>query len=123
VLAFVGLNGVIARATHFYGGVPFDVDALWASARYQTAVSIVWTAAALTAMLGARWLRERAVWFVGAALLALVVGKLFLVDLNDVGTIARIVSFIVVGMLILVVGYVSPLPPRATPEARGTRAP
>ena len=123
VLAFVALNGVIARATHFYGGVAFDADALWASARYQTAVSIVWTMAALSAMLSARWLRERAAWFAGAALLALVVGKLFLVDLNDVGTIPRIVSFIVVGLLTLVVGYVSPLPPRATTEGGRTGAP
>jgi len=123
VLAFVALNGVIARATHFYAGVPFDLDALWASARYQTAVSIVWTAASLTAMLSARWLRERAAWFAGAALLALVIGKLFLVDLSGVGTVARIISFIVVGMLTLVVGYVSPLPPRAMGEARQERAP
>jgi len=68
--------------------------------------------AALASMLSARWLKQRAEWFVGSALLALVVAKLFLVDLNDVGTVARIVSFVGVGLLILIVGYLSPLPPR-----------
>ena len=34
---------------------------------------------------------------VGAAFLAAVVTKLFLVDLADSGTVARIVSFVVVG--------------------------
>ena len=43
--------------------------------------------------------------------------KLFSVDLADIGTIARIVSFVVVGGLILVIGYVSPLPPKEQAES------
>jgi uncharacterized membrane protein len=54
------------------------------------------------------------VWFVGAGLLAVVVAKLFVVDLVGVGTVARIVSFLAVGALMLGIGYVAPLPPRAT---------
>ena len=42
-----------------------------------------------------------------------VVVKLFLVDLAGLGTVARILSFIVVGLLMLLIGYLSPLPPRA----------
>jgi uncharacterized membrane protein len=57
-------------------------------------------------------LKQRIAWVAGAALLGAVVVKLFLVDLADIGTIARIVSFIVVGLLILLIGYLSPLPPR-----------
>jgi uncharacterized membrane protein len=44
--------------------------------------------------------------------MAVVVGKLFIVDLSQVGTVERIVSFIVVGLLMLVIGYFSPVPPR-----------
>ena len=51
------------------------------------------------------------VWF-PAGLLALVVAKLFIVDLAGTGTIGRIVSFLVVGLLMLLIGYISPLPPR-----------
>jgi uncharacterized membrane protein len=54
---------------------------------------------------------------VGAALLAAVVLKLLLVDLSGTGTLTRIVSFIGVGVLMLVIGYVAPLP--AKPEERG----
>ncbi|MFP5454308.1 MAG: DUF2339 domain-containing protein, partial [Alphaproteobacteria bacterium] len=50
------------------------------------------------------------------ALLVLVVLKLFFVDLSNAGGGARIVTFIVVGALMLVVGYVAPLPPRGTRE-------
>lgn len=117
ILAFAVLNGMIARATHFYSGVDFDPEALWSSPSYQTAVSIVWTMAALVTMVSAAWLKQRTAWFGGAALLAAVVAKLFLVDLDDVGTVARIVSFVGVGLLMLLVGYVSPLPPR--PQEQG----
>ena len=56
-------------------------------------------------------LQARGLWIVGAALLGLVVVKLFTVDLADVGTIARIVSFLGVGAVLLVIGYFAPLPP------------
>ena len=113
LLAFATLNGVIARATHFLADVPFRPDALWTSAGYQTALSIAWTSAAFTVMFSATRLTWRRAWWAGATLLAAVVIKLFTVDLADIGTVARIVSFVVVGGLILVLGYLSPLPPRA----------
>jgi len=45
-----------------------------------------------------------------------VVAKLFLVELAARGSLTRIVSFIVVGLLLLVVGYFAPLPPRREVE-------
>jgi uncharacterized membrane protein len=41
-----------------------------------------------------------------------VVAKLFFVELSNRGGLARIVSFIGVGGLLLVVGYFAPLPPK-----------
>jgi uncharacterized membrane protein len=112
VLAFVVLNGMIARGAHFLAGVDFTVAALWASPFYQAALSIVWTIAALIFMLMARRQQQRAPWYCGGLLLTLIVLKLFAVDLDGVGTVARIVSFVFVGLLMLVMGYLSPLPPR-----------
>jgi len=48
-----------------------------------------------------------------------VVLKLLLVDLSGTGTVTRIVSFIGVGVLMLVIGYVAPLPAK---EARHVSA-
>ncbi|MDB5689289.1 MAG: hypothetical protein JWL91_1165, partial [Sphingomonas bacterium] len=59
---------------------------------------------------------ERTPWLAGAALLALTVLKLLLVDLDAAGGGARIITFIAVGVLMLVVGYAAPLPPRAIPR-------
>ncbi|MEJ2061102.1 MAG: DUF2339 domain-containing protein [Gammaproteobacteria bacterium] len=114
--AFAALNGAIARAMHFIGDVPFYFHAMWHTARYQTAVSIVWTIVALAIMVVASRSQRRQPWFVGATLLGLVVAKLFLVDLAGVGTVARIVSFVVAGLLILLIGYLSPLPPKQGQE-------
>ena len=112
VVAFVTLNGMIARATHHLGNIEFDAWTLLSSPIYQSVLSICWTLAALSIMVTATQLKQRAAWVVGAVLLGAVVAKLFLVDLEDTGTVARIVSFIVVGLLILLIGYISPLPPR-----------
>ena len=116
-LSFVVLNGLIARAFHVYGGVRFDLAALWASPGYQATLSIVWAAAALAVTVAATRLARRGLWVFGAILLGAVVVKLFLVDLAGLGTVARILSFVVVGLLMLLIGYLSPLPPRSQEEA------
>ena len=76
-----------------------------------------WRVLALGAMLIATSRSRRPLWLVGAGLMAVVVGKLFLIDLSNVGTIARIVSFLGVGVLMLVIGYLAPVPPKR--EERG----
>jgi len=91
--------------------VPFELDAMLRSTLVQTALSIFWTVLALATMLVATRRGVRVAWLAGAVLLAVVIGKLFLIDLSRVGTVERIVSFVGVGLLMLVVGYFSPLPP------------
>ena len=118
ILCFVALNGAIARTAHHLADVPFQAGALWSSAVLQTLLSIVWTTAALAVMLGTSRAGMRREWRLGAILLAATVLKLFVVDLADTGEITRIVSFLVVGGLILVIAYVSPLPPPQDAESR-----
>ncbi len=115
---FVWLNGVLLRTLHHWGGVPYDFEAILRSDLAQTALSIFWTLLALAAMLFATRRGRRWLWIVGAALMAVVVVKLFVVDLAKVGGVERIVSFIAVGVLMLVIGYVAPVPPRHGTEER-----
>jgi uncharacterized membrane protein len=112
-LAFLWLNAALLRTLHYWAGVPFDFDAMTESTLVQTALSIFWTVLALATMLIATRRGARGMWITGAALLALTIVKLFAVDLSRVGTVERIVSFIAVGLLTLVIGYFSPLPPAA----------
>ena len=110
---FVAANGVLLRSLHHYADVPFRLEALWDSMLVQAALSIFWSVLALCAMSIATRTRLRVLWIVGAALMAVVVVKLFLVDLSNVSGVERIVSFIGVGLLMLIIGYLSPVPPRA----------
>lgn len=112
-LGFLAANAVLMRAMHHYAGVRYDLPALFAADTVQTALSLFWSFLSLGLMVWASRARARTPWLAGAALMGVVVLKLFLVDMASSGTVARIVSFIGAGLLMLAVGYLSPLPPRA----------
>ena len=107
---FLLTTTALVRGVHHYNGVLWDTDSLFASVIVQTSLSVYWGLLGFTGMiLGARR-SSRSLWLTGAGLMALVVAKLFLVDLGNSGTVARIVSFIAIGGLLLVVGYFAPAP-------------
>ena len=113
LLGLVAVSTVWLRVAHHFFGVPWDADALFDSFVVQTGYAILWTLTALALMVAAHRRGQRPAWLAGAALLALVVVKLVLVDLSNRGGGERIVAFIGVGLLMLVVGYFAPLPPKA----------
>jgi len=115
--AFVWANAVLLRTLHHWADVPFNLEDMLSSSLVQTAFSILWSLMALGTMVMGTRRHWRAVWIAGAAIMAAVVAKLFLVDLASVGTIERIVSFLAVGIFMLIVGYFSPVPPRARESA------
>ena len=114
--AFLWANVAIARAVHFLDGVSYRLEPLYRSATLQTSIALLWSLVALSLMVFANRSGRRTVWFVGLGLLILLVGKLFLIDLAGSGTIARIVSFLGAGALMLVIGYLAPAPPRNSAE-------
>lgn len=108
--AFVWLNAMLVRGFHHFADVPFRFDAWTQSMAVQTGLTLLWTTTALVLMWLAARRALRLPWLTGAVLLAAVVAKLALVDLSGTGSVTRIVSFIGVGVLMLVIGYVAPLP-------------
>jgi uncharacterized membrane protein len=114
-MVFIWLNGLLVRSLHHWADTPMWLDGALGADAVQTGFTMLWTACAFLTMWWATRKAQRTVWMAGAALLAVVVGKLFFVDLSQVGTLARIVSFMGVGGLMLVIGYLSPMPP-AQPE-------
>ena len=114
---FAWLNAVLFRTLHHFAYIPYTLDAMYGSTLAQAAVSIFWTTLAFVLMMIAKRLVLRQLWVVGAALLGVVVMKLFVVDLSGTGTVARIVSFVGVGVLLLIIGYFVPVPPRSARAA------
>lgn len=112
-LAFVLTTLMVVRMVFHFSNLVWDWDVLLDADAIQAALSIYWATLGLGGMiLGARHARRR-VWIAGVALMVLVVLKLFMIDFGNTGTVARIVSFIGVGALLLAVGYFAPAPPRA----------
>jgi len=118
-LAFVWLNSIVLRSIHHWFGIPYIAHELFNSIVVQAAFSLLWTLTAMALMVRATRKMDRKPWFAGAALLAVVVGKLFLLDLANSGTVARIVSFLGVGVLLMIIGYVAPVPPGDAEKQQG----
>jgi len=117
-LAFWSLSGMVLRGLHQWFDTPLWPDA-WLNDTVQTSLTIVWSATALLVTLLASRYAVRALWWVGIGLLGLVTAKLLLVDLSNLSALARVISFIGAGGLMLIIGYVAPLPPEsASDQAR-----
>ena len=121
VLALIGLwigSSMLVRTLHAFIGTPLWTGSLyevtggaWSSEQVQTGLTILWTLTALVATIIASRYGQRTLWFMGIGLLGVVVLKLVIVDLSQTEAIWRVISFLGAGSLILVIGYLAPLPP------------
>jgi len=110
---FVLTTCALVRAVHHYTGVPWLAEDLFDSVIVQTSLSVYWGLLGFAGMIWGARRAQRSLWMAGVGFMVLVVIKLFVVDLGNSGTVARIVSFIATGGLLLVVGYFAPAPPKA----------
>jgi uncharacterized membrane protein len=117
-LLFAWWNTQLARSVHHYALVPRSYSDMLGSSAFQLACSLSWTTIALVLMWISHKRGVRAPWIAAAVLLAVVVAKLFLLDLEQLSTPTKIVSFLGVGALLLLIGYVAPVPPRREPSAQ-----
>lgn len=106
------LSMSVLRACHHLAHLPWS-PRLLGETTAQASLTVAWCVAGVAAwVLGSRR-RDRPLWWLGAGLLGVVLLKLLVVDRQFVGNIAGIVSFVVVGLLLIVVGRIAPTPPRS----------
>jgi uncharacterized membrane protein len=114
LISFWLISSMLVRTLHAFIGTPLWDSAqggAWQSEQVQTGLTILWTLLALVATIMASRYWQRALWFMGIGLLGIVVLKLVLVDLSQTEAIWRVISFLGAGSLILLIGYLAPLPP------------
>jgi uncharacterized membrane protein len=121
LLVFLWLNFTVFRIAHHWFNVPYSAYALYNSSLVQTAVSILWALSGVLLTVYASRKALRVLWIAGGALLILVALKLFVVDLSELGSLARIVSFLVVGALLTSIGYFAPLPDKEADQKTNSR--
>jgi uncharacterized membrane protein len=116
LMSFTLLNGILLRTLHHWFDTPFKWYAIFDYPLVQMSFTFMWAITAFILMLLAHRKSLRILWIVGAALMALVVAKIFLLDLSQTGTVERIASFIGAGVMLLIMGYFAPLPPTKIAE-------
>jgi uncharacterized membrane protein len=118
---FAFATSATLRAVHHWHGEPWS-EQVFDSAMSEMALSLVWSLLGVGSwILGSRR-RDRRLWMGGAVLMGVVLLKLAIVDRHYMGNMPGIVSFMVVGLLLVGVGYIAPSPPKQPDENAAERA-
>lgn len=117
--AFMTVSSMLVRGFASVWGTPTWEHGAWSVSMVQTGLTILWTVIAMVLMFLANKKVIRLVWFAGIALLTMVVAKLLLIDMSNTSAVLRVVSFIGAGLLMLVIGYLAPLPPKVAKPKSG----
>ena len=110
-IIFVLINFVLFRSLYIYFGVPYSAKGIYNSNIAQSSMSVIWGIIGMGIMILSAKKSWRSVWICGAGIITILVVKLFIIDTSGIGTIARIVTFITVGIVLLITGYFAPVPP------------
>lgn len=110
-LMLLWLNMVLLRTLHHWAAIPFDWNSFFNSRLAQVSFSVYWTTIALGMALTASKLKLRTLWLLSFNIIILITIKLFAIDLTITNILYRTLSFIAVGLLLLIIGYFSPIPP------------
>ncbi|HAM64280.1 MAG TPA: DUF2339 domain-containing protein [Acinetobacter nosocomialis] len=107
-------SSVVVRGLHHYWATPLWSVSIWTNGVVQLSLTLLWVILAfvLTTFSSRKMIRQ--LWFVGAALLGIVVLKLILLDLSQSATLTRVISFIGAGGVMLIIAYLAPLPPSSS---------
>lgn len=122
IVSFVWVSFATLRATHHWADTAWSMSML-DDTQVQTALTVVWSVLGVLGWIFGSRRGDRVLWGAGAALMAVVLLKLLLVDRGHLGNIFGIISFIAYGLLCTAVGYFAPAPPKsAEPPKRETAA-
>lgn len=107
ITQFVSLYLLSAETYDFYrykayGSYPALVDIRYA---LQLSLSVIWTLYAFALVSIGIIKKVRLLRILGIVLLAITIFKVFLIDLSELGTLYRIVSFVILGLVLLIVSY------------------
>jgi len=111
-LVFLWVNSIILRSLSEWLDIPWSFYSLWHNNIVQVVLSLTWTVISVVLVAVAHRYLLRYIWFIGAILQAIVVIKLVLVDSIELDGLMRAFVFIGVALLMLVIGYLAPLPPK-----------
>jgi uncharacterized membrane protein len=113
IMAFFWIIAILFRSVHFFGKIP--VGSLGSSDAFNLALFIFWALWGIGHIIAGHRFALRPVWIAGAVLTLADIAKLILLDMANTGTLARIASFFIAGLILLFIGWAAPLPPALKP--------
>ncbi|HEY2346897.1 MAG TPA: DUF2339 domain-containing protein [Xanthomonadaceae bacterium] len=114
---FALITSATLRAVHHWHGEPWTSD-VFDSAVSEMALTLVWSLLGVASWIAGSKRGDRRLWLGGAVLMGVVLLKLIAVDRHYMGDMPGIASFVVVGLLMMGVGYIAPAPPKPAAEPK-----
>lgn len=111
VIGFAFVTMATLRTVHHWHGEPWGPELL-NSGFTQSCLTVVWSLLGVGSMLIGSRRANRPLWIGGMVLMVLICAKLALIDRLYMGDIPGVVSCLVVGLLLVGVGYFAPSPPK-----------
>lgn len=119
-LTFLWFNSLVLRSLSQWLDIPWSFYSLWHTNIIQVTLSLIWTLTAMILVTVAHFYAKRKLWFTGQILQGIVVLKLIFIDSVELDGLLRAFAFIVVALLMLLIGYLAPLPPKVKLENQTT---
>ncbi|MEO8000939.1 MAG: DUF2339 domain-containing protein [Arenimonas sp.] len=110
-VGFVFVTMATLRGVHHLYHLPWDA-ALLSTGITQASLTIVWSLLGVSGLILGSRRADRKQWMGGGLLMLVVLAKLILIDRRYMENIPGIVSCLAVGILLVVVGYFAPQPPK-----------
>jgi uncharacterized membrane protein len=107
-LGFLWITAMLARSVYFFGNIRYDV---LSSDPFNLGLFMLLALWGIGHIILGHRRALRPLWIAGVTITVLDIAKLLLFDMANTGTLIRISSFFIAGLLLLFIGYVAPVPP------------
>lgn len=112
VLTFFWGNSIVLRCLSQIFDISWTANSLWHNNIVQMTASLLWMlTAVILVTIGHRY-SLRKIWYSGEFIQVIVIIKLIFVDIRELDGLLRAFAFIGVALLMLLIGYLAPLPPK-----------
>ncbi|MCO6537054.1 MAG: DUF2339 domain-containing protein [Gilliamella sp.] len=112
VLTFFWGNSIVLRCLSQMFDISWTANSLWHNNIVQMTASLLWMlTAVILVTIGHRY-SLRKIWYSGEFIQVIVIIKLIFVDIRELDGLLRAFAFIGVALLMLLIGYLAPLPPK-----------
>ena len=115
-LTFLWGNSVVLRCLSQIFDITWNAYTLWHNNIVQMTASLLWMLSAVILIAIGHRYSLRKIWYSGQLIQITVIIKLIFVDIQETDGLLRAFAFIGVALLMLLIGYLAPIPPKQNDE-------